>query len=74
MSTATRVSALDHAMQIAHVWIRDVAREATIAPNDVGKAAAVTTAAALRHLPAAQVDKALAHLPPELRAVLQPPQ
>ena len=25
MSTATRVSALDHAMQIAHTWIRGVA-------------------------------------------------
>ena len=27
MSTATKVSALDHATQSAHIWIRDVARE-----------------------------------------------
>jgi hypothetical protein len=27
MSTATKVSALDHATQSVHIWIRDVARE-----------------------------------------------
>ena len=27
MSTATKVSAVDHATQSAHTWIRDVARE-----------------------------------------------
>jgi hypothetical protein len=27
MSTATGVSALDHATQNAHTWVRDVARE-----------------------------------------------
>lgn len=143
MSTATKVSALDHAMHSAHTWVRDVAREfdtedlefayrvlrawlhtlrdrltveasahfaaqlpdlirgvyyagwnpsavpqkydvdeykvrfaraATIAPDDVDKAAAATTAAALHQLPAAQVDKALDQLPPQLRAVLQPRQ
>lgn len=143
MSTATKVSALDHATQSAHTWVRDVAREfdtedlefayrvlrawlhtlrdrltveasahfaaqlpdlirgiyyagwnpsavphkydvdeyalrfaheATIAPGDVSKAAAATTAAALRHLSAAQMDKALEQLPPPLRAVLQPGQ
>jgi len=143
MSTATKVSALDHAAQSAHTWVCDVAREfdtedrefayrvlrawlhtlrdrltveasahfaaqlpdlirgifyagwnpsavpkkydveeyvlhfaheANIAPDDVGKAAAATTTAALHHLPAAQMDKALEQLPPELRAVLLPRQ
>jgi uncharacterized protein (DUF2267 family) len=143
MSTATKVSAIDHATQSAHTWVCDVAREfdtedrefayrvlrawlhtlrdrltvqasanfaaqlpdlirgifyagwnpsgvpkkydveeyvlhfaheANIAHDDVGKAAAATTAAALHHLPAAQMDKALEQLPPELRAVLLPRQ
>lgn len=141
MSTATKVSALDHATQSAHAWVCDVARgfdtedrefadrvlrawlhtlrdrliveasahfaaqlpdlirgifyagwnpssvpakydveeyvlrfahDANIAPDDVSKAAAVTSAAALQHLPAAQMDKALDQLPPALRAVLLP--
>ena len=139
MSTATKVSALDHATQSAHTWVCDVAREfdtedrefayrvlrawrhtraiglpwrrvltsrpsclirgilyagwnpsgvpkkydveeyvlrfaheANIAHDDVGKAAAATTAAALHRLPAAQMEKALEQLPPELRAVLLP--
>lgn len=143
MSTATKVSALDHAMQSAQTWIRGVAHEfetedlefayrvlrawmhtlrdrlpveasahfaaqlpdlirgvyyagwnpsivpqkydvdeykmrfaheATIAPDDVARAAAATTAAALHQLPAAQVDKALDQLPAQFRAVLQPRQ
>ena len=48
------------------------AHEANIAHDDVGKASAATTAAALHHLPAAQMEKALEQLPPELRAVLLP--
>ncbi|MEZ0351665.1 DUF2267 domain-containing protein [Mycobacterium sp. pR1184] len=47
-------------------------REANIALCDVGKAAAATTAAALHHLPAAQIDKALGQLPIEIRKILQP--
>ena len=50
------------------------AHEANIAHDDVGKAAAATTAAALHHLPAAQTGKALEQLPPESRAVLLPRQ
>jgi len=56
----------EYALRFAH--------EATIAPADVGKAAAATTAATLHHLPAAQMDKALEQLPQQLRAVLQPGQ
>ncbi len=143
MSTVTKVSAVDHAAQTAHTWIRDVAvefqtedlefayrvlrawlhtlrdrltveagahfaaqlpdlirgvyfagwdpgavpqkydaeeyalrfaHEATIALDDVSKAASSTTAAVLRHMPAAQLDKALAQLPTQLRSVLQPRQ
>ena len=48
------------------------AKEANIALNDVGKAAAATTTAALHHLPAAQMDKALDQLPVEIRTLLQP--
>jgi uncharacterized protein (DUF2267 family) len=47
------------------------AREANIALDDVGKAAAATTAAALHHLPPAQMDKALNQLPKEIRTLLQ---
>lgn len=141
MSTKTKVTALDHAVDVAHTWIADVAkefdtedrefaygvlrawlhtmrdrltveasanfaaqlpdlirgtfyqawnpsvvpqkydaeeyaarfaREANIARNDVGKAAAATTAAVLHHLPAAQMEKVLGQLPPELRHILQP--
>ena len=143
MSTRTKVTALDHAIDSAHAWINDVAREfdtedrefayrvlrawlhtlrdrltveasahfaaqlpdlirgifyqawnpnavpdkydaeaytvrfsreANIALDDVGKAAAATTAAALHHLPAAQIDKALGQLPTEIRKILQPKQ
>ena len=139
MSAKTKVSAFDHAMQTAHTWINDVAREfdtedrefayrvlrawlhtlrdrltveasahfaaqlpdpirgiyyagwnpsavpenydaeayaarfareAIIAPDDVGKAAAATTAAVLHHLPP-QMDKALAQLPRDIRTLLQ---
>lgn len=141
MSENTRVSALDHALQAAHIWVNEVAKEfdtddrefaygvlrawlhtlrdrltveasaqfaaqlpdlirgvfyagwnpnavpdkydaevyavrfakeACIAVNDVGKAAAATTAAVSRHLPAAQVHKALDHLPVDIRSLLQP--
>lgn len=141
MSTSTKVSALDHAMHTAHLWVNDVAREfdtddrefaygvlrawlhtlrdrlsveaaahfaaqlpdlirgiyyagwdpgsvphkydaeayavrfageANISVHDVSKAAAATTAALLRHLPPAQVDKALDQLPEEVRALLHP--
>ena len=128
MSAKTKVSALDHAMQTAHTWINDVAREfdtedrefayrvlrawlhtlrdrLTVeasahfaaqlpdlirgifyagwnpsavpekydaeAPDDVGKAAAATTAAVLLHLPPPQMDKALDQLPREIRTLLQ---
>jgi uncharacterized protein (DUF2267 family) len=47
------------------------AREANIALDDVRKAAAATTAAALHHLPATQMDKALDQLPKDVRALLQ---
>lgn len=49
------------------------AREAIITPDEVAKAAAATTAAALRHLPPAQVNKALDQLPKEIRTLLLPP-
>lgn len=140
MSTKTKVSALDHAMHTAHMWVNDVAREfdtedrefayrvlrawlrtlrdrltveatahfaaqlpdlirgifyagwnpskvpekydaeaytarfareANISVHDVARAAAATTAAALHHLPPAQIDKALDQLPREIRALLQ---
>lgn len=140
MSDNTKVSALDHSMEVAHIWVNDVAKEfdtdnrefayrvlrawlhtlrdrltvqaaalfaaqlpdlirgvfyagwnpnavpdkydaevyalrfakqASIAVNDVGKAAAATTAAVARHLPAAQLDKALDHLPADIRTLLQ---
>jgi uncharacterized protein (DUF2267 family) len=143
MSTKTKVTALDHAMDAAHTWINDVAkefdtedrefayrvlrawlhtlrdrltveasahfaaqlpdlirgifyqawnpnavpgkydgdayavrfaREANIALDDVGKAAAATTAAVLHHLPVAQMDKALGQLPAEIRDILRPRQ
>jgi len=141
MTAKMNVSALDHAMHIAHTWVNDVAKEfdtddrdfaygvlrawlhtlrdrltveasahfaaqlpdlirgvfysgwdpgavpqkynaeayvvrfahdANISRDDVGKAAAATTAALLHHLPPAQVAKALAQLPEEIRALLQP--
>jgi uncharacterized protein (DUF2267 family) len=141
MSDNTKVSALDHAVQAAHIWVNDVAKEfdtddrefayrvlrawlhilrdrltveasaqfaaqlpdlirgvfyagwnpnnvpdkydaevyalpfakeASIAFNDVGKAAAATTAAVSHHLPAAHVDKALDRLPVDIRTLLQP--
>ncbi len=143
MSTRTKVTALDHAIDSAHTWINDVAREfdtedrefayrvlrawlhtlrdrltveanahfaaqlpdlirgifyqawnpnavpdkydaeaytarfsreANIALDDVGKAAAATTAAVLHHLPVAQVAKALGQLPTDIRKILQPRQ
>lgn len=141
MSDNTKVSALDHAVEIAHIWVNDVAKEfdtdnrefayrvlrawlhtlrdrltvqasalfaaqlpdlirgmfyagwdpdavpdkynsevyvlrfakeAGIAINDVGKAAAATTAAVARHLPAPQLDKTFGHLPADIRVLLQP--
>jgi uncharacterized protein (DUF2267 family) len=48
------------------------AREANISLDDVDKAAAATTAAALQHLAPAQMDKVLDQLPTEIRALLQP--
>ncbi|OBB63057.1 MULTISPECIES: DUF2267 domain-containing protein [unclassified Mycobacterium] len=141
MATRTRVTAVDHAIDAAHTWINDVAkefdtedrefayrvlrawlhtlrdrltveasahfaaqlpdlirgifyqawnpnavpdkydakayavrfsREANIALDDVGTAAAATTAAVLHHLPVAQIDKALGQLPMEIRKILQP--
>ncbi len=141
MSDNTKVSALDHALEIAHIWVNDVAKEfdtddrefaygvlrawlhtlrdrltveasarfaaqlpdlirgvfyagwnptavpdkcnaevyalrfakdACIAVDDVGKAAAATTAAVSRHLPATQVDKTFDHLPIDIRTLLQP--
>ncbi len=141
MSDNTRASALDHAMQAAHIWVNDVAKEfdtndrefaygvlrawlhtlrdrltveasvqfaaqlpdlirgvfyegwnpkavpdkydaevyalrfakgACIAVNDVGNAAAATTAAVSRHLPATHLDKTLDHLPTDIRTLLQP--
>lgn len=47
------------------------ARDANIAVNDVGTAAAAATAAVLHFLPAAQLDKALDQLPSDIRAVLE---
>lgn len=58
----------------AEEYVQRFARDANIAHDDVGKAAAATTAAALHHLPAAQMEKTLEQLPPELRAVLLPKQ
>lgn len=58
----------------AEEYVQRFAHEANIAPHDVGKAAAATTAAALHHLPHAQMEKALGQLPPDLRAVLLPGQ
>jgi len=55
----------------ANAYAVRFAREANIAVNDVGKAAAATTAAALRHLPQAQVDKALDQLPTDIRTLLR---
>jgi hypothetical protein len=40
--------------------------------HDVAKAAPTTTTAVLRHLPQAQIDKALDQLPEEIRALLRP--
>jgi uncharacterized protein (DUF2267 family) len=48
------------------------AGEANISLQDVGKAAAATTAALLHHLPPAQMDKALDQLPSEIRVLLRP--
>ena len=142
MSTSAKVSSLDHAVQTAHTWINDVAREfatedrefayrvlrawlhtlrdrltveasahfaaqlpdlirgvyyagwnpdavpekfdaeaytrrfareATITPGEVGKAAAATTAAVSKHLPPAQVNKVLDQLPAAIRILMQPP-
>lgn len=53
-------------------YVQRFAHEANIAPEDVRKASAAATAAALHHLPSAQVEKALGQLPPDLRAVLLP--
>lgn len=48
------------------------AHDAGISAHDVAKAAPATTAAVLRHLPQAQVDKAFEQLPEEIRALLRP--
>lgn len=56
----------------AEAYVVRFAREANISRDDVAKAAAVTTAALLHHLPPAQMDKALGQLPDEIRALLQP--
>lgn len=48
------------------------AGEANISRQDVGKAAAATTAALLHHVPSAQMEKALCQLPREIRVVLRP--
>lgn len=48
------------------------AREATIAVQDVPKAAEKTTAAVSRHLPGSQLDKALGQLPEDVRRLLRP--
>ena len=74
MSTDTKVSAHEHATHTAHTWINDVRflREANISLNDVDQAAAATTAAAVRHLPPARLDKALDQLPIEIRTLLRP--
>lgn len=141
MPARMKVSALDHAMHIAHIWVNDVAKEfdtddrefayrvlrawlhtlrdrltaeaaahfaaqlpdlirgifyagwdpgvvpkkydaeayavrfageANISVQDVGKAAATTTAGLLHHLSPAQLNKALDQLPSEIRVLLQP--
>lgn len=46
------------------------AREANIAVQDVGKAAATTTSAISRLLPAAQIDKVLGQIPKDIRLLL----
>lgn len=56
----------------AQAYAARFAREANISLDDVGKAAAATTAAVLHHLPQAQMDKALDQLPMEIRTLLQP--
>jgi uncharacterized protein (DUF2267 family) len=58
----------------AHEYVLRFARDATIGADDVGKAASATTAAALHHLPAAQIEKVFEQLPADIRAVLQPKQ
>ena len=54
-------------------YTRRFAREANITPGEVGKAASATTAAALRHLPAAQINKVLDQLPAAIRILMLPP-
>jgi uncharacterized protein (DUF2267 family) len=49
------------------------ASEAIITTDEVGKAAAATTATVLRHLPPAQVNKALDQLPAAIRTLMLPP-
>ena len=56
----------------AEAYALRFAREANIALQDVGKAAAATTAALLHFLPPAQMHKALDQLPSEIRVLLQP--
>ncbi|HZE15290.1 MAG TPA: DUF2267 domain-containing protein [Mycobacterium sp.] len=58
----------------ARAYAERFAREANISVDDVPKAAAATTAAALQHLPAAQIAKAFDQLPTEIRTLLQPAQ
>lgn len=52
-------------------YIERFARDAGIAVRDVSTAAATVTAVAGRHLAPGQVDKALAQLPTDLRALLR---
>lgn len=56
----------------AEVYALRFAKQASIALNDVGKAAAATTEAVSRHLPAAHLDKTLDHLPVDIRTLLRP--
>ncbi|AFM15828.1 hypothetical protein Mycch_1018 [Mycolicibacterium chubuense NBB4] len=141
MSTTTKASAIDHATQVAHSWVNEVARQfdtgdrefaygvlrawlhvfrdrltveaaahfaaqlpdlirgvfyagwdpsavpikydaegfavrlahdATLDKRDVGKASAAVTNAVTHFLPASHLDKAMGHLPPDVRALLRP--
>ncbi|MGH4010828.1 MAG: DUF2267 domain-containing protein [Pseudonocardiaceae bacterium] len=56
----------------AQAYAARFAREATISVQDVPRAAAATTAAALHHLPATQVEKVLDQLPKDIRQLLRP--
>lgn len=56
----------------AQAYTARFVREANISVRDVSKVAAATTAALSHHLPAAQINKVLGQLPPEIRTLLQP--